>query len=52
MMDTIYIGFDDNGELVETNADGYTEGMDTVVLSPGRKVTWAEKACDVLGIEP
>ena len=51
-MDTLYIGFDDEGELVETNADGYTEGMDTVVITPGRKVTWAEQASRVLGIEP
>lgn len=38
-MDTIYFGFDEDGELVETNEDGYTEGMDTVVLRPGSKST-------------
>jgi hypothetical protein len=52
-MDSLYIGFDlDTGELVETNAEGYTEGMDTVVISQGRKLSWAEQACKTLDIEP
>ena len=37
MMDTISIGFDDNGELVDMSTDA-PETMDVVVLSPGRKV--------------
>jgi hypothetical protein len=53
IMDSLYIGLDpDTGELVETNAEGYTEGMDTVVISQGRKLSWAEQACKTLDIEP
>ena len=51
IMDTIHIGFDDNGELVDVTPTE-PESMDTVYITPGRKVTWAEQACRTLGIEP
>jgi hypothetical protein len=37
MSDSIYIGFDDNGDLVDMTPTE-PESMDTVVISQGRKV--------------